>query len=313
MIDLDRMEEQLASALTERPGRARRSAPPAPAPAAPSPPPPAPSRRRRERPAAAAPLAPSPAPEPRPGSRAHPQPATAPELLEQGLLAEADAVIAAGAQPRDALTWATMRALFEGRQDASRTGVEELRRLAQRTEDAEAEARAWIQRFWVAVEWGTNEERIDVLQHCREQAYRFDDLTWWGHLTLLLALMGKSDEAVRAIDEAAALAAAVAQDARWLDAVTNLVEAAAVLGDAGRVASVSRSIRWPDGLLVVVGGGVVCKGSVDRYRALGFAATGKWAQAEECFRSAEATHRGLGAAVLLARTLEQASRTLVAA
>jgi tetratricopeptide (TPR) repeat protein len=226
---------------------------------------------------------------------------------------EADALVATTAHPRDALTWATMRALLDGRRDAARTGVEELRLLAKRTDDAEAWDRYRIQRFWLAAEWGTDQERADALDHCRERAYRFDDLAWWGNLTLLLVLMGKQDEAVRAFDAAAALAASASKDGPWLDAVTNLVEAAAGLGDAGRVAAVSRSVRWPEGRLVVVGGGAVCKGSVDRYRALAFAATGKLKQAEDCFRSAESTHRAIGAGPLLARTLQQASMTLVAA
>lgn len=270
MIDIDRIDEQLAAALVGEAGRR----PPAP----------------RRRPHVDAPLTP-------------------PQLLELGRLEEADAATAAAAHPRDALTWATMRALLEGRQEAARTGVEELHRLAQRTDDPVAWDRYWIQRFWVAFEWGTAEERFDVIDHCRERAYRFDELPWWGNLTLLLAGMGKVDEATRAFDEAHALAAHVPA----LDAVTNLVEAAAGLGDAGRVAAVSRTVRWPEGRLVVIGDGAVCKGSVDRYRALVFAAGGRWKEAGDCFRAAESTHQAIGAQPLLARTRQQASGTAVAA
>ena len=238
---------------------------------------------------------------------------SAPELLELGLLEEADAAMAGNSHPRQALTWANMRALLDGRQDAARTGVSELGRLAQRTDDAEAWAAYWIQRFWVAFEWGSDEERAEVLHHCRERAYRFDELQWWGNLALLLVATGKDDEAVRALDEAAALLAVASKDGRWVDAVTNLIEAAALLGDAARVATLSRSVRWVEGRLVVVGAGLVCKGSGDRYRALALAATGKGKQADECFRSAESTHRALGAEPLLARTRQQASSTLAAA
>lgn len=229
------------------------------------------------------------------------------------MVTEADAAMGTAAHPRDALTWATMRALLDGRQDAVRTGVEELRALAQRTDDPEAWHRYWVQRFWAVLEWGSAEERLDVLDHCRERAYRFDDLDWWGNLIMLLAAMGKEDEAVRGFDEAAALVATVANDPRALDPLTNLIEAAAVLADPGRVATLARLLKGPEGRLVVVGPGVVCKGSVDRYRALGLAAAGKWKQAEECFRQAEAVHRAIGAGPLLARTLRQASGPLVAA
>ncbi len=265
MIDIDRMDEQLASALMGGPSRA-----------------------------------------PRPV-------ATAPELLERGLLAEADAMMAATSHPRDALTWTTMRALLDGREDAARRGVEELGRLAQRTDDAEAAERYWVQRFCVAFEWGTEEERFDVLDHCRTRAYRFDDLPWWGNLALLLAVMGKADEATRAIDEAQSLAAQVPADGRWLDAVTNLIDAAAMFGDAGRIVALAYSVRWPDRRLVVVGPGVACKGSVDRYRALTLAAAGRATEAAECFRRAESVHRAIGARPLLTRTLQQASGGLVAA
>jgi hypothetical protein len=277
VIDIDRMDEQLASALTGKASRAPRS--PAPVPA--------------------------PTPAPAPASR----PATATELLELGMLEAADAAVRATAHPRDALTWATMRALLDGRRDAVRTGVEELRRLAQRTDDPVAWDRYWVQCFWYGFEWGTAEERLDVLDHCRERAYRFDDLPWWGNLTLLLAAMGKTDEATRAFDQAAVQVAQVP----LLDAVTNLVDAGALLGDAGRVAAVAHGVHWPEGRLVVVGDGVVCKGSVDRYRALAIAAAGRWTQAGECFRAAESTHRAIGAEPLLARTLQQASGALVAA
>ena len=206
-----------------------------------------------------------------------------------------------------------MRALLEGRQDAARTGIEELRRLAQRTDDAEACDRYWVQRFWFAFEWGTEEERYDVLDHCRDRAYRFDDLPWWGNLALLLAATGKQDEARRAFDAAEDLVARVATDTCLLDVVTNLVEAAALMGDAGRVAAAARIVRWPEGRLVVVGAAAVCKGSVDRYVALAHLALGDSARAAECFRRAEATHRAIGAGPMLARTLQQASSGLAAA
>ena len=206
-----------------------------------------------------------------------------------------------------------MRALLEGRQDAARTGVEELRGLAQRTDDGETWDRYRVQRFWFAFDWGTEEERYDVLDHCRDRAYRFDDLPWWGNLSLLLAASGKHDEARRAFDATQELVVRAATDTCLLDVVTNLVEAAALMGDAGRVAAAARLLRWPEGRLVVVGAAAVCKGSVDRYLALAHLALGDSARAGECFRRAEATHRAIGAGPMLARTLQQASTGPVAA
>lgn len=217
---------------------------------------------------------------------------------------EADARIAAATDRLDQTTWATMRALLAGRRDAVRMGVESLGRLAQ-DGNGVAPDLAWALRFWATFEWGTRDERLDVLDHCRERAYRFDELMWWGNLTLLLAALGKHEEAVRAFDQALPFIGAASERVR-LDLVTNLIEAAALLGDAGRVAAAGGQLRTETGRLVVVGAGVVCKGSVDRYLGLLHAAVGQAREAAEYFRSAEATHRAIGAAPLLARTLDQA-------
>jgi hypothetical protein len=65
--------------------------------------------------------------------------------------------------------------------------------------------------------------------------------------------------------------------------------------------------------MVIVGPAVVCKGSIDRYRALALAALGRRAEADHCFGAAAAAHRAAGAGPLLARTLAQAQRLGLAA
>jgi tetratricopeptide (TPR) repeat protein len=314
VIDLDRMDEQLARAVA---GGADRRPQPWPPTVAPVPPsaarpapgalPPLPARRRPRR--AAGPGAAPAAAEPAAADPAR----GVPELLELGLLDEADARIATATGRCDALTWATMRALLDGRRDATRAGLDELLGLARATDDAEAQDRYWAQRFWGAFLWGADAERYDVLDHCRGRAYRFDDLEWWGRLTLLLAALGKADEAVRAFDAASALLGRVAKSRMWLDVTTNLVEGAALLGDTGRVAAAHRTLAWPAGRVVVVGPAVVCKGSVDHYRGLGLAALGRGADAADCFRAAAEAHRSMGAAPLLARTVQQSAGALAAA
>lgn len=305
MIDLDQMDEQLEMALT--PGRAAApAAPPRSAKATAGPV--APARRRHRSPMV--PAAPAPA-------RAAAGPARGiRELLERGLLKQADAEIAAhsrrAGEPtwrRDAATWATMRALLDGRRADAAAGIESMRELAKENDDPETTDRYWRQRFSAALEWGDDGERHDVLDHCRERAYRFDDLAWWGPLTLLLAELHKADEATRAFDEAHRQVVGAARNRGVaLDLVTDLIEAAAVLGDAGRAVLAHRSLDWPSGRMVVVGNAVVCKGSVDRYRALGLAAAGRVPEAGQCFRLAVDAHRALGAGPLLDRTRRQAER-----
>ncbi len=236
-----------------------------------------------------------------------------PALLEQGMIDEVEARIATTTDRLDALSWATMRALLLGHREPATAGIQKLGELARTSEAREPWERYWIQRFWAAFEWGTEDERLDVLEHCRERAYRFNELHWWANLTLLLAATGKYEEASSAFDQTQRYVGGVAKDRVWLDELTNLIEAAVLLGDPDRLAACHRALRWPDGRVVVVGNGIVCKGSVDRYKALGYAVLGKDRVADRYFRSAEQLHQDIGAGSLLARTRRQASGFLAAA
>ena len=189
-----------------------------------------------------------------------------------------------------------MRALLDGRGDDARRKA--------------AESGSHWQRFWIAVEWGGEDECYDLLDQCRSRAYTHDELAWRAALTLLLADLGRRDEAVRELDASTAECEALPRDATWVDMVTDLAEAAFLLGDADRARRLHGWLaRVPD-QLVVVGPGDVCKGSLSRYRA-GLAGTlGAWAEADEGFRVAVDVHRALGARPLLVRTLHQWARTL---
>ena len=234
-------------------------------------------------------------------------------LLELGMIDEVEARIASTTDRLDALTWANMRSLLLGHRAPAAAGIEKLGELARTSQERDPWERYWIQRFWAAFEWGSHDERLDVLEHCRERAYRFDELHWWANLTLLLAATGTHEEAFSAFDETQRYVSRVPKDLVWLDELTNLIEAAALLGDPDRLGTCHRALRWPDGRVVVVGNGIVCKGSVDRYKALGLAAVGKAKQADRYFRSAEMLHLEIGAGPLLARTRQQAGGSLVTA
>jgi len=236
-----------------------------------------------------------------------------PALLELGMIDEVEARMASTTDRLDALTWANMRSLLLGHREPATAGIEKLGELARIGQARDPWERYWIQRFWAAFEWGGHDERLEVLDHCRDRAYRFDELHWWANLTLLLAATGKHEEAFSAFDQTQKFLNGVAKDRVWLDELTNLMEAAALLGDPDRLAACHRALRWPDGRVVVVGNGIVCKGSVDRYKALGYVSLGKWKQADRYFGTAESLHQEIGAGPLLARTRQQASGSLVAA
>ena len=232
------------------------------------------------------------------------------QLLDDGELLEADRHMADEPSRREALSWATMRALLDGRQDAVRANNRAMHALAQESRDREAMDRYWRQRFWLVVTWGTHDERAELAEHCRDRAYRADDLDWTAALALVLAQLGKTDEAREAFEDAFGRLGR-AEESIQLDVATNLVETAAVLRDAFLGARLHYTLAWIPDRLVTIGEGWICKGSVERFRALGEAAAGLFAEADVHFGKAVARHRALGARPLLAQTLHQCGTTLV--
>lgn len=232
------------------------------------------------------------------------------ELVEQGELVEADRLMSDVASRGDRLAWATMRALFEGRLDTARTNNRAMHALAQGGRDGEAMDRYWLQRFWLVVEWGTDDEREELADHLRDRAYRADDLEWTAALALLLAQMGEANEAGEAFEDAFSRLGR-AEEHVQLDVATNLVETAAILRDAFLAARLHYTLVWTPGRLVTGGAGWICKGAIERFRALGEAAVGMFAEADEDFGRAVARHRALGAGPLLARTVHQWGTALV--
>jgi tetratricopeptide (TPR) repeat protein len=219
---------------------------------------------------------------------------------------------------RDAAALATMVALLDGREAEARSGSDAVLALGREAHDSEAADRYWAQRLWVLLEWGREDEHGELLDHCRQRAYRDDDTAWMGTVSLLLARSGGLDEARAAFDAASrALEPAPgcgperrAGCGAWLDLATDLAEAAAILGDPGRAATVTRALARTALPSVVIGRGWVCKGSTARYRGLLAAALGRWDEADREYRAATELQRRLEAGPLLARTLHEWGRAL---
>jgi len=236
-------------------------------------------------------------------------------LVSQAKLAEADLHLVAHAElardvrplvhRADAAGWAVMRALLAGREDAARAGIDEAKAFDPEGLDPGIQDRHWLQRFAVALAWGDDNERYDVLERCRERAYCHGDAAWQGRLTLLLSVLGRDGEAGRELDFGiSTLLNTSESDAGWLDLATDLAEAAAVLGDGHRADLVRQGLaRAGTESFVVAGRAWVCKGSVARYQALAAATAGAVDGCDGYFRSAAEAHRRSGAEVLLARTL----------
>ena len=243
------------------------------------------------------------------------------ELVRLGRLHETDLHIAAHAflagetgtpaDRCDAAAWAAMRALADGRETDARAAAGQVLALGREAGDPDAWTRHLIVRYRIVLEWGSEEERDELLEHCRARAYWFDELSWRGALTLLLARLGKAGEAAREFDiTASRCLAAATRTEEWLDVSTDLAEAAAVLGDPARASVAARSFGWPATGVVVAGRAAVCKGPIARYRALLTAATGDREQSDRHFRAATEVARRLGAPLLLARVLEEWGHSL---
>jgi hypothetical protein len=296
MIDVDALEDQLEQALAANLGFIPVAKPPPKAapPPLPGPPPAAPPPAR--------PAPPRPAPPP-PSFRARPRSPESPQRAQK-------AEVRPPTYRWDETASPIGRALLEGRADDARTSLAAALRRTRQSGDPDAESRHLAQRFWLVLEWGDEDEQYELLDECRRRAYTHGEVPWRGALTLLLAHLGRRDEASRELEATVAECNALVPNACWLDIVTNLAEAAFLLGDAERARTLREWLaRIPD-QLVAVGSGDVCKGSLRRYQAQVAAVLGASADADEGFRLAADVHRALGARPLLARTLHQWGRTL---
>lgn len=261
------------------------------------------------------PKTPRPAPTPARPTGSTPAPAQQgawiASLLRDGRLAEADHHIARHAalalesrephRRQDAATWAAMRALLDGDEAKARASMADAARAGAEARDPETQDRHWLQRFWIAMEWGDEAEQDELLDHCRERAYRYDDLEWRSPLTLALARLGRNGEAERDFDVAFE---ALRRTGR-VELMCLLAESAGILGDPERAGRVQRHLEGSRDTLMVLGQGWVCLGARARYQAQTAAATGAWAQADERFATAVEVHRDIQAQPLLARTLRE--------
>jgi hypothetical protein len=334
VIDLERLDAYLDEALSTdlRVLRAPAGAKGAPAPPAPGPPPapvaplPAPTVRRSRRPAVVAPVPDGPPPRVAPAdawehldAEAHGRRLLS--VLAGGRLAEADVHLAAHAElvaaggdlrpRRDAAVWAVMRAMLGGRPSQARAGLDVLQSLNRQAGDPDGDDAYWVQRLRLALEWGDEDERYLVLDHCRHRAWVFGDAAWQGRLTLLLAVLGRTEEARRELEQTTpACGARGVQGATGIDVATDLAEAAALLGDTSSGAQILEALEKAPDCVVVCGRGWIVKGDIARFRALAAQAAGQEAQADASFRAASEAHRRMGADYLVARTLGDWGRML---
>ncbi|MGI8810049.1 MAG: ATP-binding protein [Acidimicrobiales bacterium] len=213
----------------------------------------------------------------------------------------------------DAAAWSAMRALLDGRADDARSAAADAFDLAVEAGDPEADASFLVQRWWLALEWGSPEALSQVVGACRERASTgVDGRTWRAALALALSRMGRLDLAAEELRRATDHGLGeLARAPGRLHPLACLAEVAWMVGDGHRAAMVGPLLEPFAGHLVVAGRGRLCQGSVARSCGMVAASAERWDEAQRHFKAALAVHRDIAALPLLARTQFEWSTVLV--
>jgi DNA-binding CsgD family transcriptional regulator len=136
---------------------------------------------------------------------------------------------------------------------------------------------------------------------------------WLPGLAVIHAELGQLDEARLVFERLAADDfVSIAPDGRWHFCMGYLSEVCATLGDAARAATLYRMLGPYTGRNLVLGGGMVCCGSADRYLGLLAATMSHWADAAQHFEQALVMNQAIEAHVPLAHTRHDYAAMLLA-
>jgi hypothetical protein len=234
--------------------------------------------------------------------------------IEQAFHAGVPGRLGLASHARDIAAWSAMRALVEGRALDARTAADEAFRLATEASDPDAAASFLLQRWAVALEWGTVDELVAVADECDgvgRAAAGSVRPTWRAMAALALARAGEDELAAEELRRATDRGLGpLTRDPSRLHPLTCLAEAAWLLGDATAATALAPVLEPFAASFVVAGRGLAWRGSVARSCAMVAATTGRWTEAEEHIRTAVAAHRRAGALPLLARTRLEEARIL---
>ena len=232
------------------------------------------------------------------------------DRLELGRLPQADEDIAAysalaGAtgdplHRRDAATYSAMRAMLEGRFDDARSAMLDIEALTERAADTKESRVGRDQRYWMALEWGSDESIEEV-----EASLKALPLgrAWAATVALLLARTRRYDDAREWLASISDHALSTRPfDGEWMQMAACSLEAGALVKDS-RIAAVLGPLVQPYAdRVVVLAEGRVCLGSTARFAGLAAATCGDWQLAERNFDTAVVVNRRLEAYPALAHT-----------
>lgn len=206
---------------------------------------------------------------------------------------------------RDAIAWAGMRAMLDGRFDEAAEDVERARSLSEAARDPYAHGSYLCQRFWLALEVGSPGELESFASSIRE-TLALRSTSWHVYqasLALVYVRLGWEAAAVAHFQDLAADSfSGVPRDVVWLDSMTNLAEVCSFLGDHSAARLLLPLLAPYAERFVVKDRAMVCRGSVSRFLGLVAATTGQWDEAIGYLEAALAAHQGLPAPPLVARS-----------
>jgi len=213
----------------------------------------------------------------------------------------------------DAAAWSAMRALLDGRVDDARSSATDAFEVAVEAGDPEADASFLVQRWWLALEWGTPMALSQVIEECRDRASTgAEGRMWRTALALALARDGRLDLAAEELRRVTdhGLGELVRTPGR-LHPLAGLAEVAWMVGDTQRAAMMGPLLDPFADQLVVAGRGLLCQGSAARACGMVAASAHRWDEAQRHFEAALAVHRRIRAHPLLARTQFEWSTVLL--
>lgn len=135
---------------------------------------------------------------------------------------------------------------------------------------------------------------------------------WRPGLVSLLAEVGMETEARRELAQIIEVGVERTTMPLWLASLTYITDACTTLGDRAGAEFVYPQLEPFAGTTVMIGQGVACYGSVDRYLGMLAATLGEWERAEQSFEYAMGLNREMGASTWLAHTEYEYARMLLA-
>jgi hypothetical protein len=237
-------------------------------------------------------------------------------LLETGALAEADAEVLAYRATAQLLRhplylwyvplWRGMRALLDGRLDDCRAALGETAALGARAASENAAMLVATQRWCLLAQLGDRKALETVLAEFEAM----DLAGGWPQVThgLMLAQLGRTDDARAQLDAATPLLPSLPRDSEWLATLAQVAETVGVIGPHP-VASWAYQVLSPYGQHFTVEGiGAALRGPVHHPLGVLAAVSGNRAGAAEHFAAAVQAARAVGAPRLLDRITADAER-----